>query len=40
MHTRVVLIIDVWNPHLTAAERDAVAVLAAALGDFNKAAGL
>ena len=38
--TRVVLIIDVWNPHLTAAERDAVAVLVAALGDFNKAAGV
>lgn len=38
--TRVVLIIDVWNPYLTAAERDAVAVLVGALGDFNKAAGL
>jgi Aspartyl/Asparaginyl beta-hydroxylase len=38
--TRVVLIIDVWNPHLTAAERDAVATLAGAMGDFNKAAGL
>ena len=38
--TRVVLIIDVWNPHLTEAERDAVAVLAAAMGDFNKAAGI
>jgi aspartate beta-hydroxylase len=38
--TRVVLIIDVWNPHLSAAERDAVAVLVGALGDFNKAAGI
>lgn len=38
--TRVVLIIDVWNPHLTAAERDAVAVLVGAMGDFNKAAGI
>lgn len=38
--TRVVLIIDVWNPHLTAAERDAVAVLAETMGDFNKAAGI
>jgi aspartate beta-hydroxylase len=38
--TRVVLIIDVWNPYLTAAERDAVAVLVGALGDFNKAAGI
>jgi aspartate beta-hydroxylase len=38
--TRVVLIIDVWNPNLTAAECDAVAVLAETLGDFNKAAGI
>ena len=38
--TRVVLIIDVWNPHLTAAERDAVAVLVEAMGDFNRAAGI
>ena len=38
--TRVVLIIDVWNPSLTAAERDAVATLAETLGDFNKAAGI
>lgn len=38
--TRVVLIIDVWNPHLTLAERDAVAALVEAMGDFNRAAGL
>jgi aspartyl/asparaginyl beta-hydroxylase (cupin superfamily) len=38
--TRVVLIIDVWHPGLTAAEREAVAVLVEAMGDFNKAAGL
>ena len=38
--TRVVLIVDVWNPHLTAAERDALATLAGAMGEFNKAAGL
>src|SRR5688572_19014979 len=38
--TRVVLIIDVWNPHLTAAERYAVAVLAEIMSDFNKAAGI
>ena len=38
--TRVVLILDVWNPHLTAAERDAVARLAEAMVDFNEAAGL
>jgi aspartate beta-hydroxylase len=38
--TRVVLIVDVWNPHLTEAERDAITVLLAAMGDFNRAAGL
>ena len=38
--TRVVLIVDVWNPHLTAAERDAVAALVEAMDDFNRAAGL
>ena len=38
--TRVVLIIDVWHPHLTAAERDAVARLAEVMGDFSKAAGI
>ncbi len=38
--TRVVLIVDVWNPHLTAAERDAVAALAEVMVDFNEAAGL
>ncbi len=36
--TRVVLILDVWNPHLSAAEREAVAALVEATGDFNKAA--
>jgi aspartate beta-hydroxylase len=38
--TRVVLIADVWNPHLTAAEREALAVLAAAMWEFNQAAGI
>ena len=38
--TRVVLIIDVWNPYLTLAEREAVAALVAAMGDFNRAAGV
>ena len=38
--TRVVLIIDVWNPHLSAAEREAAAALAAAMRDFNQAAGI
>lgn len=33
--TRVVLIFDLWNPHLTAAEREAVATLVAAIGDFD-----
>jgi aspartate beta-hydroxylase len=36
--TRVVLIVDVWNPHLTEAERDAVTALAESIGDFNRAA--
>ncbi len=36
--TRVVLIIDVWNPHLTIPEREAVTALVEAIGDFNKAA--
>ncbi len=36
--TRVVLIFDVWNPHLTAAERLAVAEIVAAAGDLRHAA--
>ncbi len=36
--TRVVLIADVWNPHLSAAERDAISILVTAIGDFNRAA--
>lgn len=35
--TRVVLIMDSWNPDLTEAERLAVADLVAAIGDFNRA---
>ena len=38
--TRVVLIIDVWNPHLTAVEREALVVLVEAIGDFNRDCGL
>jgi aspartate beta-hydroxylase len=38
--TRVVLIIDHWNPHLTAVERDAVAKLVEAIGDFNRECGV
>ena len=36
--TRAVLIVDVWNPHLSPAERDAFTELVAAIGDFNRAA--
>ncbi|MEX2151619.1 MAG: aspartyl/asparaginyl beta-hydroxylase domain-containing protein [Steroidobacteraceae bacterium] len=35
--TRVVLIVDVWNPHLSPAECEAVATLIEAIGDFNRA---
>jgi len=38
--TRVVLIADLWNPHLSAAECEAVAALAAAMREFNQAAGI
>jgi aspartate beta-hydroxylase len=33
---RVVLIFDVWNPHLTEVERAAIGDLVAAMGDFRK----
>lgn len=36
--TRIVLIFDVWNPHLTAAEREGVTILIGAIDDFNRAA--
>lgn len=36
--TRVVLIFDIWNPHLTEVERAAVELLVPAMGDFRKAA--
>jgi len=35
-HLRVVLILDVWNPHLTEPERVAVAELVATIGDLNR----
>lgn len=38
--TRVVLLMDLWNPHLTAAERDAITTLVGAVGDFNRSAGV
>jgi aspartate beta-hydroxylase len=34
---RVVLILDVWNPHMSEAERLATAELVAAMGDFRRA---
>jgi aspartate beta-hydroxylase len=36
--TRVVLIFDLWNPHLTEVEQAAIAQLVPAMGDFRKAA--
>lgn len=38
--TRVVTLLDVWNPYMTAAECDAVAGLIEGIGDFNQAAGI
>ena len=38
--TRVVLILDCWNPDLSEAERLAVTDLVEAIGDFNQATGL
>lgn len=34
--TRVMLILDIWNPDLTAIEREAVTDLVGAIGDFNR----
>ena len=38
--TRVVMLMDCWNPWLTEVERDAVTLLVGAIGDFNRAAGV
>jgi len=38
--TRVVMLLDVWNPHLTAVEREAVTVLVEGIGDFNTESGV
>lgn len=38
--TRVVLITDCWNPHLTQVEREAVNDLVQAIGDFNREAAV
>ena len=37
-HTRVVMLLDVWNPHLSDPEREAVTALVETIGDFNRAA--
>ena len=38
--TRVVLILDVWNPYLTDFEREAFSALVLAIGEFHSACGL
>jgi aspartate beta-hydroxylase len=38
--TRVVMLLDVWNPHLSPVEREAVGALVEGIGAFNTAAGL
>ena len=38
--TRVVLIMDCWNPYLSEVEREAVAELVTAIGDFNRECGI
>ncbi|GAA0710864.1 aspartyl/asparaginyl beta-hydroxylase domain-containing protein [Dokdonella soli] len=38
--TRVVVLLDAWNPYLTEVEREAVTELIGAIGDFNRAAGV
>ncbi|HEX7915359.1 aspartyl/asparaginyl beta-hydroxylase domain-containing protein [Rudaea sp.] len=38
--TRVVMLMDCWNPYLTEVEREAVTLLVGAIGDFNRAAGI
>ena len=37
---RVVLIADIWNPHLSEAERAAMSELIPAIGDFNRECGI
>jgi aspartate beta-hydroxylase len=38
--TRVILLMDTWNPHLQPVEREAVTRLVEAIGDFNAAASV
>jgi aspartate beta-hydroxylase len=34
--TRVILLMDAWNPHLTLAERDAMATLVEGIGELKR----
>jgi aspartate beta-hydroxylase len=38
--TRVVMLLDAWNPYLTDIEREAMTALIGGIGDFNRAAGV
>jgi aspartate beta-hydroxylase len=38
--TRVVMLMDCWNPYLTQIEREALAPLIGAIGDFNRECGI
>jgi len=38
--TRVVMLMDVWNPYLTEVEREALQALVVAIGEFNLEAGI
>jgi aspartate beta-hydroxylase len=38
--TRVVMLLDAWNPYLSEVERDALTALIGAIGDFNRAAAV
>ena len=38
--TRVVMLLDVWNPHLTLVEQEALTALVEGIGDFNGEAGV
>jgi len=38
--TRVVMLLDVWNPYMTAAECEAITGLIEGIGDFNEMAGI
>ena len=38
--TRVVMLLDAWNPYLSKVERAAIAELIGGIGDFNRDAGV